>query len=91
MKEETRFGFLSKIKTVGKNEVTRNLSSTLLEKFNGYKNIKQKLTRKEKVDFTALKIVYEPTYDENIPIPCFSTSKIHLAYRSYFGQFKKGE
>lgn len=83
--------FLIKKKVFRKNEVTRNLSSSVLEKFNGYEIIKQKLAHKEKVDFTLLDIVYKPTYDENIPIPCFFISQIHLAYRSYLGQFTKEE
>ena len=71
--------------------MTGDLLSYVLEKFNGYEIIKQKLARKEKVDFTPLDIVYKPTYDENIPIPCLFINQIHLAYRSYLGQFTKRE
>ena len=82
--------FLIKKKVIGKNEVTRNLSSSVLEKFNGYETIKQKFIYKEKFDFTPFDIVYEPTRDQNIPIPCFFTSQIYLACRRYFGHFKNG-
>lgn len=82
--------FFSKNQAV-KNEVTRNLLSSVIEKFNGYENIKQKLACKEKVDFPPLDTVYEPTFDKNVPVPCFFTSQIFLAYRSYFGRFKMGE
>ena len=39
--------------------MTRNLSSSVLEKFNGYEMIRQKLQRKEKIDVTPIDIVYE--------------------------------
>ena len=71
--------------------MTRNLSSSVIEKFNGYENIKQKLARKEKVDFIPLDIVYKPTFDGSTPIPCFFKSQIYLVYRRYLGQFKNGE
>ena len=53
--------------------------------------MEQKLARKEKVDFIPLDIEYEPTFDEKALIPCFFTSQIYLACRSYLGQFRKGE
>ena len=33
----------------------------------------------------------EPIYDETIPVPCYFTSEIHLAYRNYFSHFDKGK
>ena len=36
-------------------------------------------------------MVYESIYDETIPVPFYFTSKIHLAYRSYFSHFDKGK
>ena len=51
-----KYRFLIKKKVVGKNTVTRNLSSSVIEKFNGYENIKLKIARKEKTDFTPLEI-----------------------------------
>ena len=50
---------------------TRNLSSSVIEKLNGYETIRQTFARKERVDIIPVDIVYEPTYDENIPVPCF--------------------
>ena len=90
-KRRDKFRFLTKKKVVRKNEMTRSLSSSAIEKFNGYEFIKQKLTRKEKVDFTAIDIVYEPPYNENLPIACFFINQIHLAYRSYTGRIKNGK
>ena len=71
--------------------MTRSLSSSVIEKFNGYEFIKQKLARKEKVDFKAIDTVYEPVYDEKLPVPRFFTSQIQLAYRSYIGGFRYGK
>ena len=59
--------------------MTRNSSSSVFEKYNGYENIKQNLACKEKIDFTQLDIVYEPTLDENIPVVCFFASQIFFS------------
>ena len=50
------FRFLIEKKVQGKNKVTRNLSSSVLEKFNGYEMIRRKLERKEKVDLISVDI-----------------------------------
>ena len=44
------FRFLIKKNVQGKNEVTRNLCSSVVEKFNGYEMIRQDLASKERVD-----------------------------------------
>ena len=43
------------------------------------------------IELTPINIVYEPTFDEKIPVPCFFTDQIFLAYRSYIGRFDKGK
>ena len=63
-------------------KVTRDLSSSIIEKFNGYEIIKHELACKEKVELTPIEIVYEPIYDGNVPLSCYFTDKIHLADRS---------
>ena len=40
------------------------------------------LLEKKKKEFTAIHIVYEPIFDEKVPLPCFFTDQIHLTYRS---------
>ena len=69
--------------------MTRNLSSSVVETFNGYEMVRHKLERKEKVDLTPIDIVYEPSYDENIPVPF--TDQIFLAYKSYIGKMGRGK
>ena len=76
-------------KVQGKNEVTRNLSSSVLEKFNEYEMIRNSLSSKEKAEFLPINVVYEPVCYKTVAVPCYFTSKIHLAYRSYIGKFDK--
>ena len=71
--------------------MTRDLSSSIIEKFNGYETIKRELARIEKIEFTPISLVYEPVYDENVPVPCYFTDQIYLTYRSYIGRIVKGE
>lgn len=70
--------------------MTRNLSRSVIVKFIGYKILKHRLGRNEKREFITIDIVYEPVYDERAPVPCFFTHQIHLVYRSYIGQMRKG-
>ena len=65
-----KFRFLIK-KVEGKHKVTRNLSSSVLEKFNGYETIKHVLARQEMKEFVPVDVVYKPIYDESVPVPCF--------------------
>ena len=43
----------------------RELSSCIVQKFNGYELLRNNLNSFEKKDFIPLDIVYEPTLDEN--------------------------
>ena len=85
------YRFLIKEKVQRKNEVTRNLSACILEKFNGYETIRNNLSRKEKIDFRVIDIVYEPSFDKDIPVIYYFSPNIQAAYRSYIGKFDKGQ
>ena len=63
-----------------KNQITRDLCSSVIEKFNGYQITKHELARKEQRELEPLCIVYDRSYfeDENAPVPCFFTDQIHL-------------
>ena len=61
------YRFLLKKKVQGENEVTRNLSAFVVEKFNGYEIIRNDLARKKRLDFQPIDIVYEPCFDETTP------------------------
>ena len=71
--------------------MTRNLSACVLEKFNGYETIRNNLSRKERVEFRAIDIVYEPSLDKDKPIVCYFSPNIHLAYRGYISKIDKGQ
>ena len=85
------YRFQIKKKVESKNTVRRNLSSSVLEKFNGYEIIRHELACQEKREFVPIDIVYEPVYDESIPAPCFFTDQIFLAYRNYICRIEKGK
>ena len=74
----------------GENKITRDLSSSVTEKFNGYELIKRRLRNKEKEDFQPIHIVYEPIGKENELVICYFMDEIHLAYRSYVSTKEKG-
>ena len=47
-------GFLYIKKVQGKNKVTRNLSSSVIEKFNGYEIIRGQLSCQEKIEISPV-------------------------------------
>lgn len=51
--------------------------------------IRNNLAHKERIDFVLINIVYEPNYDESVPVACYFTNPIHLAYKSHVGRFNK--
>ena len=53
--------------------------------------IRNDLSFNEKVEVIPIDIVCESIFDETFPVPCYFTSEIHLAYRSYFSHFDKGK
>ena len=83
------FRFLIQKKVEAKNEVTRNLFSSAIEKFNGYEMILEDLACKERGDKAPINIALEPIFEDNIPVPCFFTDQIYLAYKTYVGRFEK--
>ena len=52
--------------------------------------IRNNLRSEERAELIPINVVYEPIYNETVPVPCYFTNKIHLAYRSYIGTFNKG-
>ena len=67
------FRFLIQKKVQGENKVTRDVSSSVVEKSNGYELVRLQLARQKRIEFIPINIVYEPIYNENIPVPCFFT------------------
>ena len=73
-----------------KGQITRNLSNSVLEKFNRYEVVRSSLSSKEREEFVPINVVHESINDETVPVPCYFTNEIHLAYISYIGTFNKG-
>ena len=57
MREGTSSGFDKKNIEGRKNKVTRNLTSSIIKKCNGYEIIKHELARTEKMEFTPINII----------------------------------
>ena len=49
------------------------------------------MAHKERIDLTPISIAYEPSYMKKFMSFVFFTDQIYMAYRSYIGQFEKGE
>ena len=86
-----KYRYLIKEGAYGENKITRHLSSSVIEKFNGYKIIKRGLRNKEKEDFCPIDIAYEPVSNKDDIVICYFTDNIHLAFRSYISKKVKGE
>ena len=69
-RENTSLGLLSGKEYQGKMKWLET-SQAITGKFNGCKYIEPKLACKEKIDFTAIDIVYKPVYNENFPFLVF--------------------
>ena len=69
----------------------RELSSCVIQKFNGYELLRNNLNSSEKKDFIPIDIIYEPTLDENKKIECFFAPDILLAYVSYIEKTRNNE
>ena len=83
------YRFLIKKKVHGKNEIIRNLSACVIEKCNGYETIRNDLARKDKREFKAIDIVYEPSFEKDKPVLCYFTSDIQLAFKSYIAHIER--
>ena len=65
-----------------------NISSCVIEKFNGYNLLKISEDVKK---LLPLDIVYEPVQDKHKPIYCFFAPKIHLAYQIIYDKLVQGK
>lgn len=66
-----------------KNNLLRDLSVYVIQKFNGYEVSRQKLKRQQKCFFEPIDIVYD-LIKENENIRCYFASDLALAYRTYY-------
>ena len=60
-----KYRYLIKKGATGENKITRDLSSSIIEKFNDYELIKRRLRNKDKEGSQPIHIVFEPVGKEN--------------------------
>lgn len=68
-RDKFRYQLRQKLKT--KNQMRVELSSCVIQKFNGYDLLRTELSRDQKKNLLPLDIVYEPTLDRKKPILCY--------------------
>ena len=78
-----KFMYFIKKGVHSKNNVLRDLSVYVIQKFNGYEVSRQKLKRQQKFFFEPIDIVYD-LIKENENIRCYFASDLALAYRTYY-------
>ena len=86
---KNKFRYQLKQNLKEKNKVKRELSSCVIQKFNGYELLRNNLNVHEKRDFIPIDILYEPTLDENKKSACFFAPDISLAYVGYIEKTRK--
>ena len=74
-----------------KNKMKRDLSSCVIQNFNGYELLRNNLNSFEKKDSIPIDIISEPTLDENKKIECFFEPDISLAYVGYIEKIRNNE
>ena len=72
-----------------KKNAIRDLSSCIIEKFNGFNIVKLEFGKKLRQKMLPIDIAYKPVKKEDEIIGCFFSVKINLAYRSTFSENKK--
>ena len=81
-----KFRYQLRRKLKKKDQMNRELSACIVQKFNGYELLRNHLNSIERKDFIPIAVVYEPTLNENKIIQCFFAPKIHLGF---FGPLSK--
>ena len=86
-----KFRYQLRQKLQCKNEMKRELSACIIQKFNGYDLLRNKLQYFEKGDLVPIDIVYKPTLDIEKPILCFFAPEISLAYQTCYDRMESGQ
>ena len=64
--------------------MVKQLSSCLIEKYNGFGVIRIEHEKKERKNFEPLDIIYKPTKHLEIEPLCYFTTDISFAYFAYY-------
>ena len=86
-----KFRYQLRQKLKEKNQMKRELSACVIQKFNGYELIRNSLNSKERKDFVPIDIVYKPTLKEIKSIECFFAQNIYLGYTTAVERTKYGK
>ena len=89
MKNEKKNRLLIRKPPLGKNTFIRNVSSCVINRYNGYDIVK--IAQKDCIIscFIPLYIVYDPIEDPNKIIKCYFTDNIHFAFRLKYSRRKR--
>ena len=74
-----------------KNKIRKELSSCIIQKFNGYELLRNHLNSKERQEYVPIDIVCEPNLNEKSPILCFFAPDVTLAFNSKIEKTKNGK
>ena len=74
-----------------KNQMKRELSACIIQKFNGYELLRNHLNATERKNFIPIDIVYQPTLNEKNPVVCFFAPEISLGYYKSCDKMRKGK
>ena len=81
MEEKIQISFYEKARST---KIVKQLSSCLIEKYNGFTVIRIEYQKKERKNFQPLDIIYKPTKDLEKEPACYFSTDISLAYSTYF-------
>ena len=84
-----KFRYQLKRKLKEKNQMKRELSACIIQKFNGYELLRNHLNSTERKNFIPIDIVYEPTLNEKKTIICFFAPEISLGYYTSYDKMRK--
>ena len=73
-----------------KNTILKDLSSCVIQRYNGYEVVKTEKKDCRKQAFEPIDIVYDPVEGPKHNIECFHMPKIHIAYRLKYSKRSKG-
>ena len=84
-----KFRYQLRQKLKEKNQMKRELSACIIQKFNGYELLRNLVNSIERKDFIPIDVVYEPTVNENKIIECFFAPKIHPGFQTTIEKSRK--
>ena len=86
-----KFRYQLKRKLKEKNQMKRELSACIIQKFNGYELLRNHLNSRERKNFIPIDIVYEPTLNDKKPIKCLFAPEICLGFYTSYEKMRKGK